>query len=46
MCVADEAGRVVPRGEPGELLIGGPGLAAGYLDEELTARRFVTPPPE
>ncbi|GAA0453016.1 amino acid adenylation domain-containing protein [Streptomyces sp. NPDC046215] len=45
VCVADEAGRVVPRGEPGELLIGGPGLAAGYLDEELTARRFVTPPP-
>ncbi|MFF5127121.1 amino acid adenylation domain-containing protein [Streptomyces syringium] len=42
--VADASGCLVPRGEPGELLLGGAGLAMGYLDEELTARRFVAPP--
>ncbi|MEU2850280.1 amino acid adenylation domain-containing protein [Streptomyces syringium] len=42
--VTDASGRLVPRGEPGELLLGGAGLAMGYLDEELTARRFVAPP--
>lgn len=43
-CVTDAAGEPVPRGEPGELRVGGPALALGYLDEELTARRFVAPP--
>ncbi|MFG3227765.1 AMP-binding protein [Kitasatospora sp. NPDC048194] len=43
--VTDEQGRPVPRGEAGELRIGGRGLAAGYLDPELTARRFVGVPP-
>ncbi|MER7757536.1 amino acid adenylation domain-containing protein [Kitasatospora sp. NPDC097643] len=43
--VTDEQGRPVPRGETGELRIGGRGLAAGYLDPELTARRFVEVPP-
>ncbi|MFI0977347.1 non-ribosomal peptide synthetase [Streptomyces sp. NPDC021093] len=43
--VADPAGRVVPRGEDGELLIGGAQLALGYLDPELTASRFTGPPP-
>ncbi|SOB78890.1 amino acid adenylation domain-containing protein [Streptomyces sp. 1331.2] len=42
--VTDQDGRPVPRGVPGELRIGGRGLAAGYLDPELTARRFVGAP--
>lgn len=41
--VTDETGRVLPRGEQGELHIGGTGLALGYLDPELTARRFTAP---
>ncbi|MEV0265625.1 non-ribosomal peptide synthetase [Streptomyces sp. NPDC050617] len=44
VCVADERGAIVPRGEAGELLVGGDCLALGYLDEELTARRFVAAP--
>ncbi|MCG6498105.1 non-ribosomal peptide synthetase [Kitasatospora sp. A2-31] len=42
--VADPEGRPVPRGQAGELLVGGRGLAIGYLDAELTARRFVEAP--
>ncbi|MEV6207246.1 non-ribosomal peptide synthetase [Kitasatospora sp. NPDC051914] len=41
--VADEHGRPVPRGRAGELWVGGRCLALGYLDPELTARRFVRP---
>ncbi|MFI1487435.1 amino acid adenylation domain-containing protein [Streptomyces sp. NPDC020747] len=38
----DERGELVPLGAPGELCIGGAGLARGYLgDAELTAARFV-----
>ncbi|MEU7161973.1 non-ribosomal peptide synthetase [Streptomyces chrestomyceticus] len=44
VCVTDEAGRVVPRGEAGELRIGGDVLSLGYLDADLTAARFVAPP--
>ncbi|KAA6223607.1 amino acid adenylation domain-containing protein [Streptomyces albofaciens JCM 4342] len=44
VCVTDEAGRVVPRGETGELRIGGSVLSLGYLDAELTAARFVPAP--
>ncbi|MEP2639451.1 amino acid adenylation domain-containing protein [Roseobacter sp.] len=38
----DPSGRVVPRGVPGELCIGGLGLSPGYLGRpDLTARQFV-----
>ncbi len=43
--VADEALREVPPGEVGELLMTGPQLSLGYLDDpEKTAAAFVTPP--
>ncbi|MFE0091615.1 non-ribosomal peptide synthetase [Streptomyces sp. NPDC058992] len=42
--VTGEDGRPVARGRDGELRIGGHCLALGYLDPELTARRFAAPP--
>ncbi|WP_422751936.1 amino acid adenylation domain-containing protein [Micromonospora sp. WMMD708] len=43
--VVDDALRAVPPGQTGELLIGGPGLADGYLNRPgLTADRFVPDP--
>ena len=43
--VVDENGHPVPVGEPGELLIGGVGLARGYLNQpDLTKARFAPDP--
>ncbi|MCJ8268114.1 MAG: amino acid adenylation domain-containing protein, partial [Psychrosphaera sp.] len=43
--VLDEAGRLAPVGTPGELYIGGAGLALGYLNRpDLTASLFVDNP--
>lgn len=44
--VTDADGTVLGRGTPGELWIAGPTLALGYLDRELTGRRFPAAPEE
>ena len=43
--VADEANTLLARGVEGELLIGGPGVALGYLKRDaLTAEKFIANP--
>lgn len=43
--IVDEAMQQVPVGVAGELLLGGPGLALGYLNQpELTAEKFIPDP--
>ena len=43
--ILDERGEPVPVGVPGEIHIGGPGLALGYFDDpELTRQRFIPDP--
>jgi non-ribosomal peptide synthetase-like protein len=43
--IVDEAMNLVPPGTQGELLIGGPGVANGYLGRpELTAEKFIANP--
>jgi len=45
VAVVDEALRPLPPGLPGELLIGGQGVARGYWDQpDRTAENFVVPP--
>ncbi|MET7288420.1 amino acid adenylation domain-containing protein [Streptomyces sp. NPDC005573] len=45
LSVRDRAGRLLPPGVPGEIHVGGAGVALGYLGlEDLTAERFVTDP--
>jgi amino acid adenylation domain-containing protein len=40
--ILDENGKLVPKGAPGELCIGSPGVTRGYLNRpELTAERFI-----
>jgi bacitracin synthase 3 len=43
--LVDAAGRLVPAGVPGEIYLGGAGLARGYLNQDAqTAERFVDSP--
>ncbi|WP_328341930.1 type I polyketide synthase [Micromonospora sp. NBC_00421] len=45
VALLDGQHRPVPAGEPGELYVGGAGVAPGYRDQPaLTAERFTTPP--
>jgi acyl-CoA synthetase (AMP-forming)/AMP-acid ligase II len=40
--VVDDAGEELPRGEIGELVVKGPGVMRGYLDDPVTARRVLS----
>ncbi|RGP81853.1 polyketide synthase [Fusarium longipes] len=42
--IVDESGISVPPGIPGEICVGGIGVAQGYLDQDGSAQRFVVNP--
>jgi amino acid adenylation domain-containing protein len=43
--ILDAAGKVLPLGVPGEIHVGGSGVARGYLNQpQLTAQRFIADP--
>ncbi len=42
--ILDERMQTVPEGVPGEIYVGGEGLARGYVNPELTSRAFVVSP--
>ncbi|MBV1880990.1 MAG: amino acid adenylation domain-containing protein [Pseudomonadales bacterium] len=43
--IVDQAGQLVPKGIPGELYLGGWGVARGYRNrDDLTAEKFITNP--
>ncbi len=45
VCLLDESLRPVPTGTAGEICIGGPGVAVGYINRpELTAEKFIADP--
>jgi amino acid adenylation domain-containing protein len=45
ICLLDRHGELVPVGVPGELYVGGPGVALGYMGRSrLTAEKFVPDP--
>ncbi|MEV5242004.1 amino acid adenylation domain-containing protein [Streptomyces cinnamoneus] len=45
LSVRDPRGRILPPGAPGEIYVGGAGVARGYLHQpELTAERFIDDP--
>ncbi|KAG6365497.1 hypothetical protein INS49_007108 [Diaporthe citri] len=42
--ILDEHGQALPAGYPGEICVGGRGVARGYLDEEQSAAKFLRDP--
>lgn len=42
--ILDDDGHALPAGYPGEICVGGRGVARGYLDEEHSATRFLPDP--
>nr|WNS47916.1 CapA [Capnodium sp. TTI-000886] len=42
--ITDQNGNPLPTGMPGEIVIGGVGVALGYLDSNLTEQKFVSNP--
>ncbi|KAL4966892.1 uncharacterized protein BDV14DRAFT_198357 [Aspergillus stella-maris] len=42
--IVDSDCKLVPTGEPGEICVGGVGVALGYLDEQQTKKKFINDP--
>ncbi|KAL4789653.1 acetyl-CoA synthetase-like protein [Aspergillus venezuelensis] len=42
--IVDSDCKLVPTGEPGEICVGGVGVAVGYLDKEQTNKKFIHDP--